>query len=178
MMDLDYLEYEDTRQLNKLKNKEGCVEELNVGKGKGQKRKRSPSPGPSYILIPSDNLSYAYSSSLDDNSNDSSEFESEECIWERKVKLGKVIKKNMMQITRKVIRMCLSIPQSSMELLNTDTEVSYQCQLKKRNGVEEKFLANGWYEFAKNRRMKRGGVLEFCLYYPLATKNLVFGVNR
>lgn len=36
MMDLDYLEYEETHKLNKIKKREWWVKEVNVGKGKGK----------------------------------------------------------------------------------------------------------------------------------------------
>ncbi|CAI8590162.1 unnamed protein product [Vicia faba] len=130
------------------------------------------------LMMEFDYLDNTYGISGNDLCDDALYFESEECTWTKKVTSGKVIQKNMLRIPNNMIRMCLAMPQSSMELLDTDTGVSYQCELKQRKDIKGKFLANCWYDFSRQRRLKRGVVLSFYLRYPPATRLLVCVLNR
>ncbi|KAL5057236.1 hypothetical protein RYX36_028840 [Vicia faba] len=99
-------------------------------------------------------------------------------MWEHVVKWRKAMRINVLQFSRKVIRMCLSQPQSNLELYDMDTRKSYHCELKEREGKLEKFLAQGRYEFDADRRLKSDDKLNFFLRYPPATRLLVCVDNR
>ncbi|KAL5080992.1 hypothetical protein RYX36_009413, partial [Vicia faba] len=64
----------------------------------------------------------------------------------------------------------------SIELFDTDTEESYDCELGEHEGRVQKYLCSGWYEFVNDCDLSEGDVLTFYIWYPPTTRILTWWV--
>ena len=73
-------------------------------------------------------------------------------------------------------------PVSSITFNDSDKGISENCVVNVRNDNEgEKYLTTGWYEFAKQEKLKKDVILHFCIRYPSADEILLYvepGKNR
>ncbi|CAI8599369.1 unnamed protein product [Vicia faba] len=82
--------------------------------------------------------------------------EENEETWSRVISNANVMRRNVLQLPRGVIKKSLSGPISSIELYGSEKGISENCVVKVRNNYEgEKYLMTGWYEFAKQEELKK-----------------------
>ncbi|XP_058776871.1 uncharacterized protein LOC131651221 [Vicia villosa] len=99
--------------------------------------------------------------------------------WRRKMS-GRVVQRNVLQLPQKVIKKCLMTGHERIQIADSDTGIDYDCVLHRavrRYGVE-RFLGEGWYDFAKSRDIKRGDRIGFSLRVPPTSKIVVSILNR
>ncbi|KAL5064675.1 hypothetical protein RYX36_026412, partial [Vicia faba] len=62
---------------------------------------------------------------------------------------------------------CLLWSQRHIEMLDLDTERPYGCEIPKaKRDEDEKFIWNGWTDFARRRQLKRGDAVHLSLVNP------------
>lgn len=76
----------------------------------------------------------------------------------------------LQHFSREMTKKCLYWNQKTIELIDDETGRSYYGEVHSakwnKNIVKnEKFIGSGWYEFAKNKRLRRGDKLRFCIGY-------------
>ncbi|XP_058764682.1 uncharacterized protein LOC131638150 [Vicia villosa] len=109
------------------------------------------------------------SGSESDESGDE-EYPDDYC-WERVVKDGQSAQKNVLHFPRCVTKHYLFWNQRSIELIDEDTRKNYYveigCKRKRKKLLKkEKFMGQGWYQFAKNRNLGTGDILFFTITSP------------
>lgn len=69
-----------------------------------------------------------------------------------------------------MIKVCLLTGPRQIELVGSDMGDIYDCEVHtaERQYCVEKFIGHGWYEFAKNRSLKRGDKVGFNILHPPA----------
>lgn len=67
-----------------------------------------------------------------------------------------------------------------IELVDSDTGERFDCELHvaEKKYCVERYIGHGWYEFMRNKHLKRGEKLAFILRDPLAKRLVVTVLNR
>ncbi|KAI5400395.1 hypothetical protein KIW84_065327 [Lathyrus oleraceus] len=107
------------------------------------------------------------------NSNDDNEdYTIYELYWEREIIFGYKARKNVLNLPREVTKKCMYWNQNAIKFIDDHTGYSYygEVHCAKRNKKivkKEKFIGSGWYEYVKNKRLRRGDKLGFSIGNPL-----------
>ncbi|KAI5446052.1 hypothetical protein KIW84_014046 [Lathyrus oleraceus] len=104
----------------------------------------------------------------DDGENSENE---EEYSWESVVSLGYKVEKNVIHFPKYVTKDYFWWNQKAIEIIDYDNIDRYygevHCAKRKNKAVKlEKFIGKGWYEYAKKKRLRRGGKVGFTIRSP------------
>lgn len=81
------------------------------------------------------------------------------------------------KIPQNFIKTCLLTGLKSIELVDSDTMESYDCEFhtSERKYYVEKFIRRDWYVFSKNMGLEKGDIVAFSIRHP-PTRRLVVRV--
>ncbi|KAI5400394.1 hypothetical protein KIW84_065326 [Lathyrus oleraceus] len=117
-------------------------------------------------------------SNLDKHNNnsysddDDEDYMIDEFYWEKEINFGYKARNNVLNFPREVTKKCLYWNQNAVKFIDDDTGKSYygEVHCAKRNkkiAKKEKFIGCGWYEYVKNKKLRRGDELGFSIGNPL-----------
>ena len=82
---------------------------------------------------------------------------------------------NFQQLPQKVVKDCLMAGHEEIILFDSDVGKKYHCVLhfSQREYCIERFIGRGWYDFVRDRELKKGDRVGFSLRVPSAEQLLV-----
>ncbi|XP_058764880.1 uncharacterized protein LOC131638335 [Vicia villosa] len=111
-----------------------------------------------FVEPPSNVLSEFSSGSMDSNASFS--HEDDTISWTKTITFGRIARRNVLVLPREVCRFLTAFPRK-IDIFDADMGIVYQAELRcaLRNTNEEAYIGVGWYEYARQRRLKRGDKL-------------------
>ncbi|XP_058759794.1 uncharacterized protein LOC131633094 [Vicia villosa] len=108
-----------------------------------------------------DQFFWSSGSSSDDSSDDGGV---DEYYWEKTITSGYTACRNVLHFPMEVCRFCRFFS-SQIDLCDYDTGLIHECIILSatRNSEEALYIGEGWYQFARMKRLRRGDRLGFTI---------------